>query len=118
MNILIAEDDRSYRKGLAYEIEELGHTVTEAENGKEAITLVKETVFDLIISDLLMPEVDGLEVYYNLQKIKSKVQFIMLTAFADNERAKEAKELLKDNFLEKSVEHGLLLQKIEEISNK
>lgn len=115
MNILIVEDDRSFRKGLTYEIEELGHIVTEAENGKEAINLIKETKFDLVISDLIMPEVDGLEVYENLQKIKSQAKFILLSAFMDNEKAQIGKTLLKENFLEKSAEHELLLSKIKEM---
>ena len=74
-NILIVEDDRSYRKGLAYELENLGHKVIEAENGKQAIEILKKNQFDLVISDLVMPEIDVLEVFDYVQKHHPEVNF-------------------------------------------
>lgn len=115
MKILIAEDDRSFRKGLTYELEDLGNEVTEACDGNEAIELIHKYHFDLVISDLVMPESDGLEVYHILKKLQPHTKFILLTAFMDSERAKTAQMLLKENFLEKSVGYNVLFQRITRI---
>ena len=117
-NILIAEDDRSFRKGLAYELEDLGYKVVEAQNGKQAIEILNKNQFDLIISDLVMPEADGLEVYQNLQQFQPEAKFILLTVFVDSDRAKTAQSLLKENFLEKSASYDLLFQKIRQLLEK
>jgi len=115
MTILIAEDDRSFRKGLAFELMDAGYKVTEAENGKQAIEFIKKKQFDLVISDLVMPEADGLDVYYTLQRSHPETKFILLTAFCDDEKARVAKKLFKDNFLNKSTSHELLIEKITQI---
>lgn len=110
MTILIAEDDRSFRKGLAFELEDASYQVIEAENGKQAIELINKNQFDLVISDLVMPEADGLEVYHSLQETNPQTKFILLTAFADNERAKLARRILKESFIDKSIGHKELIQ--------
>ena len=118
MTILLAEDDRSFRKGLAFELEDAGYQVVEAENGRQAIELINKNHFDLVVSDLVMPEADGLEIYNQLQNISPNTKFILLTAFVDNERAKLAEITLKDNFLKKSLGHELILRIIENINRK
>jgi len=115
MKILIAEDDRSFRKGLAFELEDAGYQVVEADNGRQAIELINKNKFDLVVSDLVMPEADGLEIYEQLQNISPGTKFILLTAFVDNERAKNAQSLLKENFLEKSLGYDLIFQKIKQL---
>lgn len=112
MNILIAEDDRSFRKGLTFALQDMGYSVTEAQDGKEAIELIQKKHFDLVISDLVMPNVDGIEVYKTIQQIKPSVKFLMITSFPDDEKAKMAKKLLKNNFIQKSINHETLSQKI------
>ena len=101
MNILIAEDDRSFRKGLVFELADAGYKVTEAEDGRQAIDFLKQKQFDLVISDLMMPKADGLEVYRALQRIRPETKFILLTAFIESKRAKEAQDILKDNIIRK-----------------
>lgn len=59
MNILIAEDDRMLLKALSNELINAGHTVYAAENGNEAIDLLSDNKVDLVITDLMMPVLDG-----------------------------------------------------------
>ncbi|MFQ5865699.1 MAG: response regulator [bacterium] len=113
--ILIVEDDRSFRKGLAFELIEIGHKVVEASDGKEAIEQIQKNYFDLVISDLLMPEVDGLEVYDHVKRVAPETRFILLTAFHDSERAKTARTLLQENYIRKSGDHDFLFQRINQI---
>lgn len=97
---------------MAYELENLGYKVIEAQNGKQAIEILKKNQFDLVISDLVMLEADGLEVYKNIQQLQPKAKFILLTAFVESDKAKTAQLLVKENFFEKSLGHDLLFQKI------
>jgi len=115
MTILLTEDDRSFRRGLAFELEDAGYQVVEAENGRQAIELINTNKFDLVVSDLVMPEADGLEIYEQLQNISPGTKFILITAFVDSEKAKAAQLLLKENFLEKSMGYDLIFQKIKQL---
>jgi CheY-like chemotaxis protein len=112
MTILVVEDDRSFRKGLTFELQDAGYQVTEAENGKQAIELINKNSFDLVVSDLVMPEADGLEIFEQLGTTSPDTKFILLTAFIDNDRAKLAQKILKECVIEKSIGHEQVIQKI------
>lgn len=77
--ILIVDDEKLFVKGLKYSLEQDDYTIEVAFDGKEAIEKVKKKRYDLIILDLMLPGIDGLEV---CQKIRqdSQVPIIMLTA--------------------------------------
>ena len=115
MKILIVDDDRSFRKGLAYELQDLGYNVTEAFDGKKAIQLINNFKFDFVICDLIMPETDGLEVYKKLRHIQPEAKFLLISAFVDSERARTAKRLLQENFIEKSVGYEQIFHKINKL---
>jgi CheY-like chemotaxis protein len=59
--ILLVDDDDSFRKMLRLSLERLGHEVVEARDGKEAVRLVREGTPDVMVTDLVMPEKEGLE---------------------------------------------------------
>ena len=59
-NILIVDDEPSIRMGLRAHLERSGYAVTAAENGAEAISLLERDTFHLVVSDLRMPEGDGM----------------------------------------------------------
>ena len=71
--------------------------------------------FDLVISDLVMPEADGLEVLKTVQKIRPQTTVLYMTAFTENEKDRRAKKLLKDNFLLKSAGQETFMIKINNI---
>lgn len=80
--ILVVEDEPAQREVLAYNLEAEGFSVSRAENGEEALLLVKEVVPDVIVLDWMMPKISGIEVCRQL-KIKSKtrnIPVIMLSA--------------------------------------
>ncbi len=82
--ILVVEDNSSYQAILKKALEEVHFTVVQAGNGKEALVLVKERGFDLIILDLLMPEMDGVTFYYQLKTVlKKHIPILVLTNVAD-----------------------------------
>lgn len=61
-NILLAEDDLILRKSLAYFLSDNGYIVTQVENGVDAVDEIKSNSFDLIITDLNMPYIGGMEI--------------------------------------------------------
>ncbi len=88
--ILIAEDDVSLSKALKLKLASLGFEVAVAEDGEEAMSLVKRQTFDLMLLDLMMPKLDGFGVLEELKKLKHKpVVFVNsnLSQAADKERA-------------------------------
>ena len=77
--ILLAEDDSLLRETLRVALQGAGHEVLAAPNGSVAINLAREKDFDLIVTDVLMPEMDGLELIQGLRKARSDVPIIAMS---------------------------------------
>lgn len=77
--VLIVEDDGDLREMLKISLSRKRFTVLEAENGKDAIAHFKPTVTDLVITDLIMPEEDGLKVIMKLREIKPSIKVIAIS---------------------------------------
>ncbi|MGD8925837.1 MAG: response regulator [Thioalkalispiraceae bacterium] len=78
-HILIVDDFPDVRESLAEVLEGNGKHVTTAENGKEAINVIKQQTINLVISDILMPEMDGLELINETRKLYPEMKFILIT---------------------------------------
>ncbi len=101
INILIVDDDLSLRKMLAFVLTKEGYRVQEAVNGVDALKKLKGRYFDLVISDIRMPDLNGIEL---LKKIKSHDQdlpVIMITAYAATNDAIEAMKLGAEDYITK-----------------
>lgn len=83
-NILLVDDDPQFRKMLRLILENLGHTVTEAEGGKQALALYQEGVHHLVLIDLLMPEKEGLETIQELKRIDPASTIIAMSGGGRN----------------------------------
>ena len=79
MKILVVDDERVLVKGIKFNLENEGYQVETAYDGKAAVELARTGGFDLIILDLMMPEIDGLEACMRIREF-SDVPIIMLTA--------------------------------------
>src|ERR1700684_1232495 len=92
MNILVAEDDNVSRRILHRNLTRLGHTVAEAGNGVEAWTILQRDPIRLVVSDWMMPEMNGLELCRRLrERIDTNyTYFILLTARQGDENHREA----------------------------
>jgi len=103
MKILIAEDDRDSRELLRWILEKLAYEVVAAENGKEAWEAFRRGRFRLVISDVLMPEMDGFELCRRIRKHKqSKYTFvIIITALIGKKDYLEGMEAGADDFVTK-----------------
>lgn len=77
--ILIVEDDKELREMLKISLIRHKYTVLEAADGKEAITHFKPSITDLVITDLIMPDEDGLKVIMRLREIKPSLKIIAIS---------------------------------------
>lgn len=101
-NILIVDDEELNRILLSQMLEETGnYTVDKAENGKVAWTMVQDYNYDLIISDIKMPEMNGLELLELVKGYNQAIPVVVVTAFASIETAVEAIQKGASNFLKK-----------------
>jgi two-component system response regulator PilR (NtrC family) len=89
-NILIVDDEPSMRDLLSILLGRAGCQVTVVEDGEEAIAQISKEIFDLVITDLKMPEVGGLDVLRAVKKVSPGTVVLMITAFASTETAVEA----------------------------
>jgi len=88
--ILVVDDELSMREFLGILFEKEGHSVRLAEGGEAALQRLDDDEFDLVITDLKMPGVDGLEVVEKVKAVAPDTQVIVITAFATTETAVEA----------------------------
>jgi CheY-like chemotaxis protein len=77
--VLIVEDDKELREMLKLSLLRRNFTVLEAENGKAAITHFKPLITDLVVTDLIMPEEDGLKVVIKLRELKPSIKIIAIS---------------------------------------
>jgi len=80
LKILIAEDDRELRRLFAHVLIKNGYSVKEVTNGKEALDALDAEYFDLIISDIMMPVMDGYELVRQLREAGNTTPILMITA--------------------------------------
>lgn len=83
IKVLIIEDDENARKQLSKFVQKEGFEVLTASDGKEGIETFKKENPDIIITDLKMPNIDGMEVIYTVKRLAPNVQVILLTAFGE-----------------------------------
>jgi two-component system, NtrC family, response regulator PilR len=99
--LLVADDERSMRELLELVFRREGHQVTAVSNGREALDAMQKTNFDLLITDVKMPDVGGIELLRLAREQAPEMMVIMMTAFATINSAREAFKLGADDFIQK-----------------
>ena len=112
--ILVVDDERSMRELLAIVLRREGYEVLLAENGRSAIDLLGREPVDILISDIKMPDLSGVDVLRAAKKIDQDILGIMITAFASTETAVEAMRLGACDYLSKPFDIDLLKMKVRE----
>lgn len=81
--LLIVEDEKHQRELYAMEFEDEGYEVDQASNGKEAVDMVKANKYDLVIMDIRMPEMDGIEALGKILSRDKKIPIVIYTAYSN-----------------------------------
>jgi two-component system, NtrC family, response regulator PilR len=117
--ILVVDDERSMRELLAIVLRREGYEVMLADNGRSAVEFLEREPVDLLISDIKMPDMSGVEVLRAAKKIDQDILGIMITAFASTDTAVEAMRLGACDYLSKPFDIDLLKMKVrEKIENR
>jgi len=99
--IILAEDDEDMRRFLARALERAGHQVTAFSEGASAFEEIKQADFDLLLTDIVMPEMDGIELARRAAELDPSLKIMFITGFAavalhpDSKAPKDAKVLSK-----------------------
>ncbi|HWX39936.1 MAG TPA: response regulator, partial [Blastocatellia bacterium] len=91
--ILVVDDERSMRELLELVLKREGYAVHTAENGARALDLVRQNLYDLMISDVKMPDINGIDLLMRVRDVSPDTMVIMITAFATVETARRAFKL-------------------------
>jgi two-component system, cell cycle response regulator CpdR len=101
VKILLAEDDDDLRRFLVKALEKAGHRVTPFAEGASAYEEIKQATFDLLLTDIVMPEMDGIELARRAAELDPALKIMFITGFAavalnpDSNAPKDAKVLSK-----------------------
>jgi len=119
--ILIVEDDNDLREMLKVSLMRRKYTVLEASNGKEALAKFKPSLIDLVITDIIMPDEDGLKVIMKFREIKPSMKIIAISGGGKAGPANYlsmARALGADEIFPKPFSVNSLIVKIDEILEK
>ena len=108
--ILVVDDEENAREGLSKILSKEGYRVDTAPNGKEAIDNLKRQRYDLVITDMRMPLMDGFEVLREIKKMDENIGVIMITAYGEVDTYLEAMNAGATEYLNKPINSDELVQ--------
>jgi DNA-binding response OmpR family regulator len=118
MWILVAEDELAIANLLRQGLQENNHTVAVARDGNEAFAAAETSTFDVIVLDVMMPKLDGIEVTKRLRAAKNSVPILMLTAKDANADVIRGLDAGADDYLVKPFPFGVLLARLRALSRR
>ncbi len=113
--ILVVDDESIIRESLSYILRKEKYEVEEAPNGKIAFEMLKESSYDLVITDLEMPEMKGIELLDELKKMNLQTNTIVITAYGSMETAISALRSGASDYILKPVEFDELIIKVKKL---
>jgi len=119
MKILVVDDEVPIREMIKKGLSQMGgFNVETAHNGLEAIERVEKDIFDLVLTDLKMPEMDGLELLKNIKGTRPEVMVILMTAYGSIETAVEAMRMGANDYITKPINFDDLLLHISKVQRE
>ena len=113
LQLLLVDDEERFRTTLAKRFAEKGVDAAQAGDARAALKMIRETSFDVIVLDIKMPEMDGIEALAEIKKINRNIEVILLTGHAAVDSAVEGMRLGAFDYLLKPCEFEHLLEKVE-----
>ncbi len=116
--VLVVDDQKNMRATTAIVLRQAGHVVEEAEDGTAALQRLQQEAFDVVLTDLRMPNGDGMDVLRGIQRSAPETQVIVMTAYGTIESAVEAIRRGAYDFLAKPFKEDELLLRVEKALEK
>jgi DNA-binding NtrC family response regulator len=110
--VLLVDDEKEFVDQLSERLKHRDYDVTTVYSGQEALDKTRQFLYDVIVLDILMPEMDGIEALKNIKTIRPLAEVIMLTGHATVETAIEGMKLGAFDYLMKPTEIETLTEKI------
>ncbi|MGD9238084.1 MAG: response regulator, partial [Desulfobacterales bacterium] len=101
--ILLVDDEKDIREILSLALVDMGYTVMEAENGVEALRIFKETQPALVLTDIKMPGMDGIELLQKIKRENPEVEVVMITGHGDMDLAIKSLKFEATDFITKPI---------------
>ena len=118
MQVLVVEDERRMAQLLRQGLEEEGHSVVVAGNGKDGLAMAESHPFDAIVLDVMLPEMDGFTVARKLRAARNQTPILMLTARDATHDVIEGLNLGADDYLVKPFSFDMLLARLRAVSRR
>lgn len=116
VRLLVVDDDEAIRTFLGHLLESEGYEVELAENGSVALEKIAAQPFDLVITDIAMPEKDGIETIISVRDSNPSTKIIAISGVEKNERLLEIAQMYKaDASLKKPFDNDVLLETIKKV---
>jgi len=112
MKILIIDDEEEIRRSLSFVLEDEGHETRSASNGIDAISAISEREFDIVITDLMLPGMDGMQILSRIKQEHPEIIVVMITGHESVENAVEAMKAGSDDYIPKPIDADELLMKL------
>ena len=112
-HILVADDDRNTRRYMRAVLEAADYTVSTAENGAEALKILEKEYIDLVVLDIMMPEMDGYEFTETLRSVQNHLPILMVSAKQLSEDRKKGFRAGIDDYMTKPVDMEELVLRIQ-----
>ncbi len=112
--VLLVDDEEAFLESMSERMRLRGMDVTTASSAKEALAVIESDVFDAVILDIQLPEMDGMAVLKNIKAKHPEAQIILLTGHASLEKGVEAMKIGATDYLEKPADMEALYKKIKE----
>src|SRR5882762_2476162 len=111
-NLLIVDDELGMRQFLTHLFQRDGHVVRAAENGRPAMELLRDAPSDLVISDVRMPYMNGIELLRSARELFPEIEVVLMTAFANVDTARKAFLLGAYDFVQKPFDNEVLKETV------
>ena len=116
--ILIVDDEEGFRRWLQWELSSLGMHVETAEDGNQGARMVEQNKFDVVITDISMPEMDGLKLLQEIRRSAPETEVIVATGFGTVETAVHAMQKGAFDFILKPYSLDYLISRLQEAATR
>jgi two-component system cell cycle response regulator len=117
LNLLFVDDDALVNKSFSLIFKKYFKNIYKAYNGEEGLEIFKNNHIDIVISDIQMPIMNGIEMAKEIKKINEEIPIIFMTAFDESKYLKEAIEIGVEAYILKPIDKEILIKKLNKIGD-